>query len=134
MKRNFRSVLFFLMLLALGFDSQFCILEALITGIVDNWPKVLMVFELMLRLIVLLIKLFKKGPPAATPSLHCGDGGVHAAAGHPDDHAGRHLRLPAHGLLLCLGHVPLVVRLLPDRRSHVLLRGKQVLRLHRTGL
>ena len=48
------------MLLALGFDSQFCILEALITGIVDNWPKVLMVFELMLRLIVLLIKLFKK--------------------------------------------------------------------------
>ena len=40
-----RSVLFFLMLLALGFDSQFCILEALITGIVDNWPKVLMVFD-----------------------------------------------------------------------------------------
>ena len=29
------------MLLALGFDSQFCILEALITGIVDNWPKYL---------------------------------------------------------------------------------------------
>ena len=35
------------MLLALGFDSQFCILEALITGIVDNWPKVLKCFDLL---------------------------------------------------------------------------------------
>ena len=35
------SICFFLMLLALGFDSQFCILESLIVGLVDNWPKYL---------------------------------------------------------------------------------------------
>ena len=35
------SICFFLMLLALGVDSQFCILESLIVGLVDNWPKYL---------------------------------------------------------------------------------------------
>lgn len=29
------------MLLTLGFDSQFCILESLIVGLVDNWPEYL---------------------------------------------------------------------------------------------
>jgi len=35
------SVIFFVMLLVLGIDSEFCNVEALVTGIVDNWPALL---------------------------------------------------------------------------------------------
>ena len=36
------AVIFFVMLLVLGVDSEFCNVEALVTGIVDNWPHLLM--------------------------------------------------------------------------------------------
>ena len=36
------AVIFFIMLLVLGVDSEFCNVEALVTGIVDNWPHLLM--------------------------------------------------------------------------------------------
>jgi len=36
------AVIFFVMLLVLGVDSEFCNVEALVTGVVDNWPHLLM--------------------------------------------------------------------------------------------
>ncbi|XP_059090206.1 sodium- and chloride-dependent GABA transporter 1-like [Tigriopus californicus] len=36
------AMIFFIMLLVLGVDSEFCNVEALVTGIVDNWPDVLL--------------------------------------------------------------------------------------------
>ena len=36
------AIIFFIMLLVLGVDSEFCNVEALVTGIVDNWPETLL--------------------------------------------------------------------------------------------
>ena len=36
------ATIFFVMLLVLGIDSEFCNVEALVTGMVDNWPDKLL--------------------------------------------------------------------------------------------
>ena len=61
----FWSVLFFMMLLALGFDSQFCIVEALIVGLVDNWPKFLRPRRLKFTAIM-VVAMFALGLPQIT--------------------------------------------------------------------
>ena len=59
------SIMFFLMLLTLGFDSQFCILESLITGLVDNWPGYLRPRRLLFT-ICMVIFMFALGIPQIT--------------------------------------------------------------------
>ena len=65
------SILFFMMLLALGFDSQFCILESLIVGLVDNWPKVLRPRRLQFTAAMVVLMFILGLPQITNVSLHC---------------------------------------------------------------
>ncbi|UYV62770.1 hypothetical protein LAZ67_2001886 [Cordylochernes scorpioides] len=59
------AVLFFLMLLVLGVDSQFCTVEALVTGLVDEWPSRLRPHRKLFTLLVCFC-LFLLGLPMVT--------------------------------------------------------------------
>ncbi|UYV62769.1 hypothetical protein LAZ67_2001879 [Cordylochernes scorpioides] len=61
------AVLFFLMLLVLGVDSQFCTVEALVTGLVDEWPSRLRPHRKLFTLLVCFC-LFLLGLPMVTQS------------------------------------------------------------------
>eukprot|EP00096_Caligus_rogercresseyi_P010579 TRINITY_DN3906_c0_g1_i1.p1 TRINITY_DN3906_c0_g1~~TRINITY_DN3906_c0_g1_i1.p1 ORF type:complete len:673 (+),score=124.55 TRINITY_DN3906_c0_g1_i1:229-2247(+) len=64
------AVIFFIMLLVLGVDSEFCNVEALITGIVDNWPDTLLRHRRKF-IIVMCTIMFLMGLPMVT------EGGVY---------------------------------------------------------
>jgi len=55
------AFLFFVMLLTLGIDSQFCGVESLMTGLVDNWPELLQPhrkkFTLAMTIVMFLLGL-----------------------------------------------------------------------------
>ena len=59
------ATIFFVMLLVLGIDSEFCNVEALVTGIVDNWPDQLLKHRRKFT-IALCFGLFCLGLPLCT--------------------------------------------------------------------
>jgi len=59
------ATIFFVMLLVLGIDSEFCNVEALVTGIVDNWPDQLLKHRRKFT-IALCLGLFCLGLPLCT--------------------------------------------------------------------
>jgi len=64
------AFIFFIMLLILGVDSEFCAVEGLVTGIVDNWPDKLLKHRKKFT-VGLCIVLFSLGLPM------CTNGGVY---------------------------------------------------------
>ncbi|EZA62293.1 Sodium- and chloride-dependent GABA transporter [Ooceraea biroi] len=59
------AIIFFIMLLILGIDSEFCIVESFITGMVDYWPDVLRPHRNKFTIAICLI-MFALGIPMVT--------------------------------------------------------------------
>lgn len=64
------ATIFFVMLLVLGIDSEFCNVEALVTGIVDNWPEKLLKHRRLFTVCMCFL-LFCLGLPM------CTEGGIY---------------------------------------------------------
>ncbi|XP_018394439.1 PREDICTED: sodium- and chloride-dependent GABA transporter 1-like [Cyphomyrmex costatus] len=59
------AIIFFVMLLILGIDSEFCIVESFITGMVDYWPDILRPHRIKFTIAICLI-MFALGIPMVT--------------------------------------------------------------------
>lgn len=59
------AIIFFVMLLILGIDSEFCIVESFITGVVDNWPGLLRPHRNKFTVAICLL-MFALGIPMVT--------------------------------------------------------------------
>ncbi|XP_015432253.1 PREDICTED: LOW QUALITY PROTEIN: sodium- and chloride-dependent GABA transporter 1-like [Dufourea novaeangliae] len=59
------AIIFFVMLLILGIDSEFCIVESFITGMVDNWPDLLRPHRNKFT-IAICVMMFALGIPMVT--------------------------------------------------------------------
>ncbi|XP_029665225.1 sodium- and chloride-dependent GABA transporter 1-like [Formica exsecta] len=59
------AIIFFVMLLILGIDSEFCIVESFITGMVDYWPDTLRPHRIKFTIAICLI-MFALGVPMVT--------------------------------------------------------------------
>ncbi|CAH1110602.1 unnamed protein product [Psylliodes chrysocephalus] len=62
---SFWAVTFFLMLLLLGIDSEFCLVESFITGILDNWSQSLRPYRNIFTAVVCIL-MFLLGIPMVT--------------------------------------------------------------------
>ncbi|EDV22239.1 uncharacterized protein TRIADDRAFT_59280 [Trichoplax adhaerens] len=54
---NFWALLFFFMLITIGIDTAFGIVEVMATGLMDMWPKVLREREMWLKLAICMVEL-----------------------------------------------------------------------------
>uniref|UniRef100_A0A1Y1K687 Transporter n=1 Tax=Photinus pyralis TaxID=7054 RepID=A0A1Y1K687_PHOPY len=61
----FWAAAFFFMLLLLGVDSAFCLVESFVTGVVDNWPKILRPHRGKLTICICFV-MFLLGIPMVT--------------------------------------------------------------------
>ncbi|XP_024944134.1 sodium- and chloride-dependent GABA transporter 1 isoform X2 [Cephus cinctus] len=59
------AIIFFVMLIILGIDSEFCIVESFITGVVDNWPDTLRPHRNKFTIAICLL-MFLLGVPMVT--------------------------------------------------------------------
>ncbi|XP_046486074.1 sodium- and chloride-dependent GABA transporter 1 isoform X2 [Neodiprion pinetum] len=59
------AIIFFVMLIILGIDSEFCIVESFITGVVDNWPDTLRPHRNKFTVAICLL-MFCMGVPMVT--------------------------------------------------------------------
>ncbi|XP_012269625.1 sodium- and chloride-dependent GABA transporter 1-like isoform X1 [Athalia rosae] len=59
------AIIFFVMLIILGIDSEFCIVESFITGVVDNWPDTLRPHRNKFTVAICLL-MFLMGVPMVT--------------------------------------------------------------------
>ena len=124
------SCLFFLMLFTLGIDSQFCGVESLMTGLVDNWPDYLRPRKIKFTFFMVILMLIL-GIPMITnvcirPLLFC----LHHNLKVDFAHSGRSLHFPTDGLLRCQWHVAVMVRLFPNYRHLLDLWRQEDVRVH----
>ena len=115
------ATIFFVMLLVLGIDSEFCNVEALVTGIVDNWPDQLLKHRRKFT-IALCLGLFCLGLPLCT---HVS---ISEKFLYPTDliFSGRNLHVPTVRLLFLLGIGTSLGHLLPDYCNRMVLWGSEV--------
>ena len=118
------ATIFFVMLLVLGIDSEFCNVEALVTGMVDNWPDTLLKHRRLFT-ICLSAFLFCLGVPLVTNVTKCPQYPGDCVLTLPS--SGRYLRFPADGLLLLLRHGAALGLLLPNHRHRMGVWGREVI-------
>ena len=139
------ATIFFVMLLVLGVDSEFCNVEALVTGIVDNWPDQLLKHRRLFT-VCLCLFLFCLGIPLVTSvgyfnfgadwDLSCFSSSTSFKLGYFPlcclwyinllIYSGRNLHVSTDGLLFLLWHGSALGLLLPNGGNRLGIRGSKV--------
>lgn len=122
----------------LGVDSEFCNVESLVCGVVDNWPQKLRKHRKLFTFCCVMF-MFCLDIPMVTQVI-CRDQRLaschlcHQWLTVQRCNAGRHLHLPTDGLLLCQWHVHALLGLLSDHIGVVDIRDRPILRLYGTDV